>query len=53
MVERSDAAAFVAAAAEQGVRVATVGPTAVRMVTHLDVSQADAEAAAAVLPKLS
>ena len=35
----SDAAAFVAAAAEQGVRVATVGPTAVRMVTHLDVSQ--------------
>ena len=38
VVERSDAAAFVAAAAEQGVRVATVGPTAVRMVTHLDVS---------------
>ena len=38
VVERGDAAAFVAAAAEQGVRVATVGPTAVRMVTHLDVS---------------
>jgi threonine aldolase len=51
-VERSDAAAFVAAAAEQGVRVATVGPTAVRMVTHLDVSRAAAERAAAVLSKL-
>ena len=44
VVERSDAAAFVAAAAEQGVRVATVGPTAVRMVTHLDVSAEDAAA---------
>jgi threonine aldolase len=52
VVERSDAAAFVAAAAEQGVRIAAVGPTAVRMVTHLDVSQADAEAAAAVLRKI-
>ena len=46
VVERSDAAAFVAAAAEEGVRVATVGPTAVRMVTHLDVSDEDAQAAA-------
>ena len=44
VVERGDAAAFVAAAAEQDVRVATVGPTAVRMVTHLDVSRPDAEA---------
>ena len=52
VVERGDAAAFVAAAAEQDVRVATVGPTAVRMVTHLDVSQPDAEAAAAVLSRL-
>jgi threonine aldolase len=52
VVERSDAAAFVAAAAEEGVRVATVGPTAVRMVTHLDVSRADAERAAAVLARL-
>jgi len=52
VVERSDAAAFVAAAAEAGVRVATVGPTAVRMVTHLDVSRADAERAAAVLRQL-
>ena len=30
-------------------RVATVGPTAVRMVTHLDVSDEDAETAAAVV----
>jgi len=52
VVERSDAAAFVAAAAEAGVRIATVGPTAVRMVTHLDVSRADAERAAAVLSRL-
>jgi threonine aldolase len=51
-VERSDAAAFVAAAADQGVRVATVGPSAVRMVTHLDISRADAEQAAAVLSRL-
>jgi threonine aldolase len=52
VVERSDAAAFVAAAADQGVRVATVGPSAVRMVTHLDISRADAEQAAAVLSRL-
>jgi threonine aldolase len=49
VVERSDAGSFIAAAADRGVRVATVGPTTVRMVTHLDVSKADAEAAAAVL----
>ena len=52
VVERSDAAAFVAGAAEAGVRVAAVGPTAVRMVTHLDVSRADAERAAAALAQL-
>jgi threonine aldolase len=52
VVERSDAAAFVASAAEQGVRVATVGPTTVRMVTHLDVSREDTERAAAVLARL-
>ncbi len=49
VVQRSDAADFVAAAAEGGVRVATVGPTTVRLVTHLDVSRADAERAASVL----
>ncbi len=32
--------------------VATVGPSVVRLVTHLDVSQADAEKAAAVLAAL-
>jgi threonine aldolase len=53
VVQRSDAAEFVAAAADQGVRVATVGPTTVRMVTHLDVSRADAEHAATVLRKLA
>ncbi len=43
---------FVAAAAESGVRLAAVGPTAVRLVTHLDVSRADAEQAASVLSAL-
>ena len=52
VVRRSDAADFVAAAAEQDVRIAAVGPEAVRMVTHLDVSRADAERAAAVLSRL-
>ena len=52
VVERSDATSFVAAAADRGVRVATVGPTTVRMVTHLDVSRADAERAATVLSRL-
>src|SRR6478752_3414247 len=52
VVDRTDAADFVAAARAQGVAVATVGPTAVRMVTHLDVSRDDAEKAAAVLSRL-
>lgn len=47
-----DAAAVVAAAAEQGVRVSAVGPRALRIVTHLDVSHADAEKAAGVLAGL-
>jgi threonine aldolase len=51
--DRPDAAAFVAAAAEEGVRIATVGPRAVRLVTHLDVSRADAERAAAVLGRVA
>ncbi|WP_134767532.1 threonine aldolase family protein [Nocardioides sp. 1609] len=53
VVDRPDAAAFVGRAAAAGVRVATVGPTTVRMVTHLDVTRADAEKAAAVLADLS
>ena len=52
VVDRPDAPAFVAAAADQGVRIAAVGPRAVRLVTHLDVTRADAERAAAVLSSL-
>jgi threonine aldolase len=52
VVERGDAPAFVAAAAEEGVRIAAVGPRAVRLVTHLDVTRADAERAAVVLSRL-
>jgi threonine aldolase len=52
VVDRPDAADFVSAAHDAGVLVATVGPTAVRMVTHLDVSRDDAEKAAAVLARL-
>ena len=52
VVERPDAPAFVAAAADQGVRISAVGPRAVRLVTHLDVTRADAERAAAVLARL-
>ena len=52
VLHRPDAAAYVAAAGEAGVRIATVGATAVRLVTHLDVSRADAEQAAAVLAGL-
>ncbi|MFT3872175.1 MAG: GntG family PLP-dependent aldolase [Nocardioides sp.] len=50
--ERADAAAFVGKAAEQGVRIATVGPTTVRLVTHLDITRAGAERAAAILAGL-
>ena len=47
-----DAPAFVAAAREQGVLVSAVGPRTVRLVTHLDVSAAQARRAAAVLAGL-
>lgn len=53
VVHRSDAAEFVSAARAEGVVISTVGPTAVRLVTHLDVSTADAERAAAVLGRLA
>ena len=53
VVERPDAAAFVERAAAEGVRIAAVGPRTVRLVTHLDVSRADAERAAAVLSRLA
>jgi threonine aldolase len=52
VVQRPDAAAYVAQAAEQGVRISAVGPTTVRLVTHLDVTRADAERAAKVLSAL-
>ncbi len=51
-LERSDAPDFVTRAREAGVLVGTVGPRVVRLVTHLDVSRADAEKAAAVLAAL-
>ena len=52
VVPRDDAAAFVAGAREGGVLVSPVGPRAVRLVTHLDVSSEDAEQAASVLGRL-
>lgn len=53
VVERPDAASFVERAAADGVRIAAVGPRAVRLVTHLDVTPADAERAAVVLSRLA
>jgi threonine aldolase len=52
VVDREDAAAFVAGAREGGVLVSPVGPRAVRLVTHLDVTRQDAENAAKVLSQL-
>ena len=52
VLEHPDAAGFVARARAAGVLVATVGPTTVRLVTHLDVTRADAEHAAEVLGAL-
>ncbi len=52
VVPRDDATEFVAGAKAGGVLVAPVGPRAVRLVTHLDVSAEDAKAAAAVLARL-
>jgi threonine aldolase len=50
--EVSDPPAFVAAAADQGVRVMQLGPRSVRLVTHLDVSAEQAARAAEVLAAL-
>ncbi|HEX2895390.1 MAG TPA: threonine aldolase family protein [Marmoricola sp.] len=49
VVDVPSAPEVVAAAAEQGVRIGAVGPQRVRLLTHLDVSRADAEHAAKVL----
>jgi threonine aldolase len=47
-----DAGAVVAAAREQGVLVGAVGPTRVRMLTHLDVDRTEVEQAAKVLGEI-
>jgi threonine aldolase len=52
VVDVPDAAAVVAAAREHDVWVSAVGPRAVRMVTHLDVTRAQVETAASVLAKV-
>ncbi|WP_193609300.1 threonine aldolase family protein [Nocardioides lijunqiniae] len=52
VVPRADAAEVVLRAAEAGVRVALVGPTVVRLVTHLGITRDDAERAAKVLSSL-
>jgi threonine aldolase len=46
-----DASALVAALKEQGVACSAIGPKAVRLVTHFDVSRADCEIAAELLVK--
>ena len=53
VLETDDAPGLVAAAREEGVLAGTVGPRVVRLVTHLDVSRADAERAATVLSRLT
>lgn len=52
VVERADAAEVVSRAAAAGVRLATVGPTTVRMVTHLDVNREQIDRAAVVLSEV-
>jgi threonine aldolase len=52
VVDVPEAPAVVAAAREHDVLVSAVGPRALRLVTHLDVTRPDAEAAAGVLSKL-
>ncbi|HEY0903467.1 MAG TPA: GntG family PLP-dependent aldolase [Marmoricola sp.] len=49
VVDVPSAPAVVAAAADQGIRLGAVGPQRVRLLTHLDVTRADAEQAAKVL----
>jgi threonine aldolase len=49
VVDTPSATDVVAAAREEGVLVGAVGPRRVRLLTHLDVSRADAEQAAKVL----
>jgi threonine aldolase len=53
VAERPDAAAFVAAARAEELLISAVGPTTIRLVTHLDVSRADAQRAASALAALA
>ena len=53
VVDRPDASDFVKRAAAEGVVVAPVGPTAVRMVTHLDVDRAAVDRAAEVFAAIA
>ena len=52
VVDVPDAPLVVTAAREQGVLVGAVGPTKVRMLTHLDVTRSDVEQAAKVLGQI-
>lgn len=52
VVDVPDAPEVVAAAREQGVLVGAVGPTKVRLLTHLDVTRADVDQAAKVLAQV-
>jgi threonine aldolase len=52
VVDVPDAPAVVAAAREQGILVGAVGPTKVRMLTHLDVDRQAVEQAAKVLAEI-
>ncbi len=52
VVDVPDAPGVVAAAREHEVLVSAVGPRALRLVTHLDVTRADVDTAAAVLGKV-
>jgi len=52
VVQVPDAAAAVAASREAGVLIGAVGPRTVRLVTHLDVSRDQANAAAPLLAKV-
>ena len=52
VVPCADAPALVTAARDEGVLVGAVGPRAVRLVTHLDVTKAQAESAAETLGRL-
>jgi threonine aldolase len=52
VVPMQDPTRVVRAAAERGVLVSAVGATSLRMVTHLDVSDADVEQASQVLERL-